>query len=349
MVDLVTLLAEAQRGRYLSGFGTPMVTGLIALALSWLLVPQVRKLAISRGAIDDPKIDDRRVHKEPVPRWGGIAIYLSVVGAILLVLPFAYPSPATTVPNYLWAVILLGGVVVAIGALDDLKQYSAKIQALFLIGVGIAVQFFFDPVGRVQIQGMGWPLFDPGGAWQAFLPWFAVVLTAGYIFIVAKTMDTIDGIDGLAAGIATIAATTLCVIAVYSGQPRVALVTAAVAGACLGFLRYNYNPARIFMGTGGAQFLGFVLACVSIVGALKTAAAVAIVIPVLVFGVPIIDAAFVTVRRILSGQPITQADKRHLHHTLMNQGLNQRQTVWVLYMVAIVLCGMLLLMVRSYG
>jgi UDP-GlcNAc:undecaprenyl-phosphate GlcNAc-1-phosphate transferase len=170
-----------------------------------------------------------------------------------------------------------------------------------------------------------------------------------YIFVVTKTMDTIDGLDGLASGIAAISAATLSVIATYSGQPRVALVAAAVAGAAIGFLRHNYNPARIFMGTGGAQLLGFCLACLSIVGALKTAAAVAVIVPVLAFGVPIFDAFFVIIRRLISRQPITQADKRHLHHTLMSKGLNQRQTVLVLYTIAFALGGTLIWVVTRRG
>ena len=128
-----------------------------------------------------------------------------------------------------------------------------------------------------------------------------------------------------------------------------ALIAAALAGTSLGFLRHNYNPARIIMGTGGAQLLGFVLAALSIVGAFKTAAAVAIIVPVLVFGVPLFDAVQVVIRRKISGVPITQADKRHIHHQLLDRGLSQRQAVWVLYSIAIVLCVTLVLVVRMYG
>lgn len=346
---LDALWAAAQEGRFLDGFRAPLLAGVVAAVVSWFATPYVRKVAIERGAVDDPTRDDRRVHKEPTPRWGGVAIYAAIVVSLLVVLPFAYPAPATTFPKYLIAALVLGGLVVVMGALDDLYQYSAKIQALFLLGVGVAIQFFYDPAGRVQIQGIATPLFTDSSRWQQFAPWFAIAITAIYIFVITKTTDTIDGVDGLAAGICTIAATTLCIIASYGGQPRVALVSAAIGGACLGFLRHNYNPAKIFMGTGGAQLLGFMLATISIVGAFKTAATVALIIPVLVFGVPIMDAAFVTIRRVLSRQPITQADKRHLHHTLMSRGLTQRQTVWVLYLCAVALCGMMLLMVKLYG
>ncbi len=231
----------------------------------------------------------------------------------------------------------------------------------------MAVQFFFDPAGRVQIAGFGSPLGSTG-SWVP-LGMLAIPVTAVYIFVVAKTMDTIDGVDGLAAGIAAIAAATLSIIATYSVHrlapntavaqelgrgfqelPRVALVAAAIAGACMGFLRHNYNPAKIFMGTGGAQVLGFTLACISIAGVMKTAAAAALLVPILVFGVPLFDAFFVISRRLLSGQPITQADKRHLHHTLLGQGLSQRQTVWVLYTAAAALCAVLVaVVVRVYA
>ena len=128
-----------------------------------------------------------------------------------------------------------------------------------------------------------------------------------------------------------------------------ALIAAALAGSSMGFLRHNYNPATIIMGTGGAQLLGFVLAALSIVGAFKTAAAVALVIPIFVFGVPLFDAAQVVIRRRLSGVPITQADKRHIHHQLLNRGLSQRQAVWVLYVAATILAALLIFVVLTYG
>jgi UDP-GlcNAc:undecaprenyl-phosphate GlcNAc-1-phosphate transferase len=345
-MDFDALLA-ATEPKILGGFRYPLLAGLIALVVSLVLTPLVRKLAFKYGAIDDPKRDDRRVHKEPLPRWGGIAIYGGLLIALLAILPFAYPT--RPFPLYLIGILGVGGLLVVLGALDDLHQYSAKIQVVVLLAAGVAIQFFAEPNGsKVQISGIKWPLFDAGGQWIEFGAW-AILLTAFYVFIVTKTMDTIDGIDGLAAGIAAIAGATLCMIATYGGQPRVALVAAALAGASLGFLRHNYNPARIIMGTGGAQLLGFVLASMSIVGALKTAAAVAIIVPVLVFGVPLFDAVQVVIRRKLSGVPITQADKRHIHHQLLNRGLSQRQAVWLLYSIAIVLCVTLVLVVRLYG
>ncbi len=340
ILDLVMAVGSGP----MQGFRAPLMTALIAIVVTFLLTPYVRNVAIQKGAVDDPTIDNRRVHTEPIPRWGGLAIYGGIVIAIGVVMPFAYPN-TTMFPAYLTAMLVIAGVLVVVGALDDLYQYKAKVQALVLLVAGVAVQFFYGSVGRVQINTLGLPIRGPVA--YIALGAFAIPLTALYIFVVTKTMDTIDGVDGLSAGIAAISAGTLVVIAVYSQQPRVAIVAAAISGSALGFLRHNYNPAKIFMGTGGAYVLGFLMACLSIVGALKTAAAVSLIIPLLVFGVPIVDAFIVITRRILSGQPITQADKRHLHHTLLGKGLSQRQTVLILYVAAAALCAVALFVIRG--
>lgn len=345
MLRVLDLVAAVGSSDPMSGFRYPLLTMAIALVVTVLATPLAKQFAIKKGAVDDPKRDDRRVHKEPTPRWGGLAIFAGVLVSLVIVLPIAYPRQPF--PPYLIGLFVASLAIVALGAYDDLKQLSAKWQMLYLLGIGVLVQFPYDAVGRVKIQGINWPIGGQGH-WVSFGFW-GVVITAVYIFVVTKTMDTIDGIDGLAAGIAGIAAGTLSIIATYESQPRVALIAAAAAGASVGFLRYNYNPAKIFMGTGGAQLLGFLLACLSVVGALKTAAALAVFIPVLVFGVPMIDAAVVIVRRLWNHQPITQADKRHLHHTLLSSGLTQRQAVWVLYIVAMALCGALITIVRLYG
>ncbi|RYG85660.1 undecaprenyl/decaprenyl-phosphate alpha-N-acetylglucosaminyl 1-phosphate transferase [bacterium] len=304
----------------------------------------MKTAAFKYGAVDDPKRDDRRIHKEPLARWGGIAIYVGIVVALLAVLPFAYKDAPIKFPPYLVGMMVIGGILTVFGMMDDLKQYSAKIQLVVLLGAGIAIQFISSPVGQVQIKSFGL-----GGNHYISLGLAAVPVTAFYIFVVTKTMDTIDGVDGLSAGIATIAASTLAIIAAYGGQPRVAIVAAAIAGGSIGFLRHNYNPAKIIMGSSGPYVLGFMMACLSIVGAFKTAAAVSLIIPVLVFGLPIFDAFFVIVRRIASGQPITQADKRHMHHTLLGKGLSQRQTVWVMWTVGAVLAAIGLVLVKMYA
>lgn len=340
------LLAEAAGSLGpLKGYRYPLLTFVIALAISWLLTPHVRTLAFRLGAVDDPKRDDRRVHTEPLPRWGGIAIFAGLAVSLMAVLPFAYPL--YPFPKYVVGMLLVGAILVVFGALDDLFQYSAKVQLLVLLGAGTAIQFLADPViGQIQIKTLGIPFGD--GAFFELGMW-AVPVTAIYIFVVTKTMDTIDGIDGLAAGIASISAMTLCILGIYGEQPRVALIAAAIAGGAMGFLRHNYNPAKIIMGTGGAYILGFSLACLSIVGAMKTAAAIALIMPLLVFGVPIFDAFQVIFKRLRSGSSIFQADKRHVHHALLARGLSQRQTVTVLYSIAALLCAIVIFLAVKRG
>lgn len=315
---------------------------LIALTTSYLLTPWVRALAIRFGVLDMP--DARRVHTEPIPRWGGLAIYGGVVLAVLAGMARLYLlSPADTV---FWqrvvpfaGLLAVGTLVLVAGMLDDLKGFSAPLQAGVLLLSGLLVQVF-----GVQIEGFAAPIggnfsearWIPLGVWS-------IPLTALWIFVISKTMDTIDGLDGLAAGVSAIAALALALMALQAAdildQPYpnwlIAISAAAIAGAAGGFLRYNFNPARIFMGTGGAQFLGFMLAGLSVIGAFKTATAFAILVPLLVFGLPLLDAVNVVVRRLMSGQPIHKPDKRHIHHQLLERGLTQRQTVLLLYGIAI--------------
>jgi len=332
----------------LAGFRFPALAAVIAMVVTLFATPLVRRLAFRFGAVDDPKRDDRRVHKEPLPRWGGIAIYIGFIVSLLTILPLAFPG-RQPFPPYLLGMIGIGTLILVVGALDDLKQFSAKVQTAVLLLAGAAVTLFGKgDYNRVSISGMNWPPFTDGSPWIEFGLW-SVPITAFYIFVITKTMDTIDGIDGLASGIAAIGGLTLSLIATYEGQPRVALVSAALAGSAVGFLKHNYNPSKIIMGTGGAQLLGFVLATLSIVGAMKTAAALMVAIPVLVFGVPLFDAIQVVIRRIISGAPITQADKRHIHHQLLEKGLTQRQAVLVLYAIAVALCALLVLAIKYYG
>jgi len=321
---------------------------LFALGATLLLTPLVIRLAKRFDVIDHPG-EERRVHKTPTPRWGGLALYLGVLVAWLIVYPMSHHSAGQAMlgpytVNSVWIMALSGGVV-SFGMLDDKYQLSAGYQAVFLLVCGVLLSH--PHFGNIRIEGFAVPFTKVGdlGHWVHFSELNSVLLTTLFVFVVAKTMDTIDGIDGLTAGIAAIIATTMFVLALYK-QPLVGVLCAGVVGACLGFLRYNYHPAKIFMGTGGAQFLGFFLAAISIQGVVKTAAAVALVVPLILFGLPLFDAFFVVTRRLASRAPITQADKRHIHHTLLGKGLSQTQTVWVLYLLAIALCGTAILLVK---
>ena len=333
---------------------TITVVFLLALATTYLLTPWVRRLAIRAGVLDMP--DARRVHTEPIPRWGGLAIYIGVAVGMLAGLARLYllaPSDEAFLERALQflGLLLVGTGVLIVGMLDDCKQFSALIQMGALLLAGLVVQLF-----GVQIEGFAAPIggkfsearWIPLGAWS-------IPITALWLFVVSKTMDTIDGLDGLAAGVSAIAAFTLALMALQAAdlldQPYpnwlIAITAAAIAGAAGGFLRYNFNPARIFMGTGGAQFLGFMLGGLSVIGAFKTATAFAILIPVLVFGLPFLDAGLAVVRRLLSGQPIHKPDKKHIHHQLLERGLNQRQTVLILYGIAAAMAVVALILFRK--
>jgi UDP-GlcNAc:undecaprenyl-phosphate GlcNAc-1-phosphate transferase len=324
-----------------------LLVALVAFLVAFLVTPLVRRLALARGVVDVPD-EPRRVHKEPTPRWGGLALFAAVaVGFAAAVWAVGMGPPAGDVPQFL-GLLLVGTAVMLMGALDDKYDFSAGVQLVFLLACGVAVQF-----AGVQITGVTkpWPIQPGESSWLPLGIW-AWPVTALWMFVVTKTMDTIDGLDGLAAGISAIAAATLAIMALQSSPTQIAVgaLAATVCGASLGFLKHNYNPAKIFMGTGGAQFLGFVLAGVSVIGAFKVVAAVTMGVPLLVFGLPILDAFFVVIRRLRHRQPIYRADTRHLHHRLLRAGLSHRQAVLVLYAVALVLClAALWMFSRAHG
>jgi len=309
---------------------------IVALAVAWAVTPSVLHLAWRKGALAHPR--DRDVHTEPTPRWGGIAIYLGVVLAVIFTVTARHIIPGGAGWNWqLVGILLAGTMIAAIGIIDDVKDLRALFQIIGIVSAGIVLISF-----GVRIESLTIPFVEvKPGSWSgvnlAF--WPSVFITLFWVFLVTKTVDAIDGLDGLAAGVCAISAATLGLMAAASDQPSVALLAAAVAGACIGFLRYNFNPAKIFMSTVGAQFLGLMLAAISIVGTFKVAAAISVAVPVLVLGVPIFDYGIVLMRRFANKAPLTAADRRHLHHRLLDRGLSQKQAVWVIYGCTVVLCG----------
>ncbi len=312
----------------------------IALFCTAAVTPFVARFARKLGVIDQP--GGRRVHSKPTPRWGGIAIVFGFWAAVGLVWwTFGGWSAGLSV-------LLIGGTIVAcFGLLDDVFHFGARVQTVFLLLVGLGVAHW-----GVRIEGITNPLapllpgqYQPNHWWP--LGVWSVPVTALWIFVVTKTFDTIDGLDGLAAGVGAITALTLMLMAQSEGQFVVALPAAALCGACVGFLVYNVSPAAVFMSTVGSQFLGFVLAVVSITGAFKVAAAVSLGVPILVFGIPLFDAVFVALRRLAAGEPVTQADNRHLHYTLSSLLGGHRRAVFVIWLMAIVLCGVALALFTS--
>lgn len=308
---------------------------LMALVISFLATPRVRLLALKLRVMAHP--GGRRVHTQLMPLWGGIAIYAAFAVTCFFIILI---SNNLTFNSSIIGILVAGAVILTVGLVDDLKEISASKQSAAIIGAGVILILF-----KVRIQFLS----NPFGDNMIHLPlWLSVILTLSWIFLVTKTVDFMDGLDGLAAGIGAIAAGALALMAYYTpGQQFVSLMSAALCGACLGFLRFNFNPAKIFMGTGGSQFIGFALAAISIIGAFKTAAAMAIALPILVLGVPIFDGLFVIGRRIMKGQPIHKADKSHLHHRLLEMGLSHKQAVLVILAICIVLVLIALFLLKT--
>ncbi len=293
-----------------------------------LLTPVVRSSALRLGIVAKP--GGRRVHARPTPLMGGVAMYIGFVVASVLTAK-AYPQiglgPQATG-------ILCGATLMAVvGVLDDKYELPGWTQALSILCAGGILAAF-----GVQIRYITDP-FDGGK-----LIWFglySVPITMLWVLMVTKAVDCMDGLDGLAAGISAIAAGTLMMMSLSfgAGYQMSAVMAAAVMGVTIGFLRYNYPPAKIFMGTVGAQFLGFTLAGLAVAGAFKVAALVAIAAPILVLGVPLFDTTFVVLRRAASGRKVSEADKSHLHHRLLEKGYTHRQVIWFIYALTFVFCG----------
>ncbi|AND83413.1 undecaprenyl/decaprenyl-phosphate alpha-N-acetylglucosaminyl 1-phosphate transferase [Clostridium tyrobutyricum] len=293
----------------------------ISILISAVLTPFVKKIAVKLDVIDIPK-DSRRVHNKPIPLLGGLAIYFSFI--ITLILNRGELSSPEKGMIFGATVIVIGGFI------DD--KYDIKpwckllfqiLAALILIYFGIRITIITNPVSNIyQYIHIGM---------------FSIPLTIIWVVGITNAMNLIDGLDGLAAGIALIASVTLSIIAILNGRNEAAIVTIIFAGSILGFLPYNFNPASIFMGDTGAQLLGFMLAAISIEGAIKSAAVFPIAVPILAFGIPIYDTLFAVIRRKINGKPIMSADKGHLHHRLLDMGLNQKQAVLIMYVISAIL------------
>ncbi len=290
---------------------------LVAVFISLATTPLVRKLSFKVGAVDIPK-DNRRVHKEPMPTMGGLAIYLGVIITTLIFLP---------IDKTIFSIIAGGTLIVVSGIIDDVSELSAKKKLIFQIGAAIILIW-----GGVRIDTITNP-FSPNNT-LLNLGILSIPITIFWIVGIINTLNLIDGLDGLSAGVAMISSLSLMFVAGKFGLASIIVLSATVAGACLGFLPYNFNPAKIFMGDTGALFLGFMMAVISIEGVMKSVATIAIVVPIMILGVPIFDTTFAIFRRLLSGQSVATADKGHLHHRLIDRGFSQKQTVLILYGVS---------------
>jgi UDP-GlcNAc:undecaprenyl-phosphate GlcNAc-1-phosphate transferase len=323
----------------------------VSLAASAALTPLCIRLARRLGVMDQP--DPRKVHKEPTPRWGG----LGIMGAILLTLGglWSYSKPFRGLLHFAYqlknpaglmgilslkaqlAGILLGAaLVLVLGLIDDKKGVKASAKVLTeIIAAYIAMTY------GVRIAGIS----VPWGEYLSFPLWMTQIITVLWLVGMTNAVNLIDGLDGLAAGVAALVAMTFLAVAVLQDQTHVvlfakqlklsAVISSCIAGSCTGFLFYNFTPARVFMGDGGALGLGFLLGCVAVTGTFKTAAAAAILIPFVIAALPVADMTFSVVRRMWFKTALFQPDRGHIHHQLLDRGWTQREIVFLMYIVTL--------------
>lgn len=300
-----------------------MLAFAVGFLISFASTPTVIALARKIKAIDIPK-DSRRVHKKPIPLIGGLAIFY---GFLISVLCFA------EIDRQIMGILVGAVIMVTVGVIDDMRDLNAKLKLLFqIIAAGIVIYF------GVEIDYVANPFASWFGPQYIKLGMWSIPITMVWIIGVTNAINLIDGLDGLAAGVSSIASVALLSMTLLSQNVNAAIVTAALAGAGFGFLPYNFNPAKIFMGDTGSTFLGYILACISIQGVMKTYAVVSVAVPVLILGLPIFDTLFAIIRRILKRKPIMSPDRGHLHHRLLDMGFSQRQTVTILYTLTSILC-----------
>jgi UDP-GlcNAc:undecaprenyl-phosphate GlcNAc-1-phosphate transferase len=302
---------------------------IVSIIISAALTPLVKRFAVKIDVIDVPK-DDRRIHKKPIPLLGGLAIYISFVSTVILKTGQLTRSEKG---------IIIGATIIVIGGfLDDKFEIKPWQKLLFQIAAALSLIIY-----GVNIMRITNPLSAPGIDTYVNVGMLSIPLTIIWVVGITNALNLIDGLDGLAAGVAFISSVTIFIVALLNGRSLdtvdASILTCILSGSILGFLPYNFNPASIFMGDTGAQLLGFLLAAISIEGAIKSAAAFAIAVPILALGIPIYDTLFAMIRRKINGKPIMQADKGHLHHRLLDMGLSQRQAVIIMYLISAVLGG----------
>ena len=294
----------------------------VSLVVSFLTSPVVKNFAYKVGAIDVPK-DARSMHKVPIPRLGGLAIFFGFIVGILLF---------GKIDRQMQGILLGAVVIVVLGVVDDITPLPAKLK--FVVQIIAALIPVFH---GVVIRAVSNPnLLSDNAYWQMGNV-SSVVITVLWIVAITNSVNLIDGLDGLAVGVSTISATTVLVISLLVSDMQVAIAMAALVGACAGFMPYNLNPAKMFMGDTGATFLGYILATMSIQGLFKFYAIISFAVPFLILGLPIFDTAFAFIRRIAHGQSPMQADRSHVHHRLIDMGLNQKQAVATLYVISAIL------------
>ena len=296
---------------------------IVSFAFTFATTPLVRRFAFKIGAIDIPK-DNRRMHKKPTPRIGGLAI---IFGFTVATLCFAQPS------RQLYGTLAGAAIIAVMGVIDDCKNLPAKLKFVIQIIAALVVVF----AGDIKIDVFTNPNFLSDNPYWVLPEWLSVTLTVIWIVFITNAVNFIDGLDGLATGVSAIMSISLVFISIRVGEYSIAILGIALMGSCFGFLPFNFNPAKIFMGDTGSTFLGFMLATLSIQGVFKSYAVISFAVPLLILGLPLFDALFAMIRRILRGQSPMTADRGHLHHRLVDMGFSQKQTVFILYAISGVL------------
>ena len=293
---------------------------LAAFAVSVICTPLAIKLAPKIGAVDVPK-DARRVHTKPMPRFGGMAIFVGTMAVIMVFLEK---------DSQLWGVILSGTLMYLVGVVDDLKGIPAKVKLLGQIACATILYCF-----SIRITTMA-NLLPWGPGLIRFPVVISFLVTVVWIVGVTNAVNLIDGLDGLAAGVCCIASLSIAYTAHLHDRMTTCSIMSALAGACVGFLMFNFNPAKIFMGDSGSLFLGYMLASVSLLGdtPLKSTTVLATLVPICVLALPLFDTTFAILRRLVTHRPIMEADRGHLHHRIMAIGWGQRRTVLILYCIS---------------
>ena len=311
-----------------------LYAALVSAVVAWLLVPVAEGIARRIGAMDHP--NDRSLHQVPTPKLGGLAILIGVLVAAVLFMPWA---PLTRA-------VLVGAIVIAgVGVIDDVFELPAWAKLIGQIAAAMIPVFNQVWVGDFTLPFVGGVnLHDPLFRHVPVLGTVRLgeVLTVLGFVAVMNVINFIDGVDGLAAGVCVISATTLAVIAISLDRTGAGVLAATCAGASLGFLRHGFPPASSFMGDTGSNLLGYLLATITVLGALKTNAVVALFFPLIVLAVPILDSGFVIAKRIKYRRPVYEGDAWHFHHRMASIGFSQRRTLLYLYGWALVLAGLAL-------
>jgi UDP-GlcNAc:undecaprenyl-phosphate GlcNAc-1-phosphate transferase len=302
------------------------LTLIVCFIAAILLTPLVKKLAFVIGATDKP--NHRKVHQQIMPRLGGLAIFISFLIGVILIQPSdSYLRWALQVDGSIHIPIIIGSIIIILtGVFDDVKEISPRVKLLGQVIAALLVVV----IGEVRVEFINLPF---GGVLD--FGYLSIPITMIWIIGITNAINLIDGLDGLAGGVSTIALFTIAGMAYTFGNPYVMVMALILAVSSLGFLVYNFHPAKIFMGDTGALFLGFMIAVLSLLG-FKGVTFVSLVIPVIILGVPISDTLFAIVRRLVNKQPLSAPDKSHLHHCLLRIGYTHRQTVLLIYAMSAV-------------